>query len=688
MNQTKRKTQLVVDVLEDIALLIGEFKTKSVKLSTGITVVPGLGMLTDEIALRRRVQDIRQGLFTIVVLGKFNNGKSTLINALLGKKAVQVRAIPTTAVVTVISHGKNPDIAIYEHRRSKPYYISWDKFHNEYCLTNEDVDSKVRDRFAHVDYTQIETQQPFVSRSIKLVDSPGLGEDDPRTTTTLRFLKQAQAVLLLLDANHLLDLDERRFIHEYLGQNRLEHVFFVINRINEVETGELKSLDKRLKSILAQHFKDSQGNFDEVYYSKRVFWVDALTALRARTGNKIDKNALERSGLLALEKEINHVLRSQERFRALIMSSVQTLSGILVEAHEQLMRRRIAIEQPLKELKIRQKEAEIRLQKLEKQRNQISEMLSNSSEKLYLKASKNYQNYVSKMEEKWASDPEKYLPLNDIELSDLLIGAFNEDAKKRVTSVVQQEVTTYVQDKLKQWSEKLWESLEKDVQKVERDTLERMVAFQKQLNLAQNKFAAGHDMIKREVNRLNSNLSSGAFYISKTTGNLSDLGNMLEEMLGGLLLVLGVWIFAMFNPLLLVSAVIAALVGAPFTNPLQVTENFKKKIRDQIGADIHVRLKADTKIEELLQERLGSHFNKFAERVGDLLDSHINDARHQMQSVIDELENKDFSVASEMARLDKISEQLEELFNTLGVVVLGRHYHLEELKKIKSEEIL
>lgn len=688
MNETKRKTQLVVDVLEDIALLIGEFKTKSVKLSTGITVVPGLGMLTDEIALRRRVQDIRQGLFTILVLGNFNNGKSTLINALLGKKAVGVRAIPTTAVVTVISYGKNPDVAIYEHGHSKPCYISWEKFQNEYCLTNDDLDSKVRDRFAHIDYTQIETQQPFVSRGIKLVDSPGLGEDAPRTTTTLRFLKQAQAVLLLLDANHLLDLDERQFIHEYLGQGRLEHVFFVINRINEVEAGELKSLNERLQSILAQHFKDSQGNFDKAYYSKRVFLVDALTALRARTGKKIDQTALERAGLLALEKEIKHVLGSEERFRAVIMSSVQTLSGILTEAREQIMRRRIAMEQPLKELKIRQKEAEIRLQKLEEQRNQISEMLSNSGEKLYLKASRNYQGYVSKMEEKWASDSAKHLPLNDIELSDLLIGAFNEDAKQRVISVVQQEVTAYVQNKLKHWSEKLWKSLEKDVQKVEHDTLERMVDFQKHLNLTQNSFATGQDMMNLEVSRLNSNLSSGAFYISKITGNLSDLDNMLEEMFAGLLLVLGVLIFAMFSPLLLVSAIIAAMAGASFTNSFQVTENFKEKIREKIGADIHATLKADTKVEELIHRRLRSHFNQFAENVGALLDSHIHDARHQMQSVIDELENKDFSVASEMARLDKISEQLEELFNILGVVVLGRQYHLEELKKVKSEEML
>jgi GTPase Era involved in 16S rRNA processing len=682
--ETRRKTQLVISVLEDISQLIGEFKTRPVKLSTGSTVVPGLGMLTDEIDLKRRVQDIRKGLFTIIVLGKFNHGKSTLINALLGKETVRARAIPTTAAITVISCGKNTDVAIYENRCPEPHYIPWDKFLKEYTLTSEDVDSKEEDRFAHIDYAQIETQHPLVTRGIKLVDSPGLGEDDPRTATTLRFLKQAQAVIFILDANHLLSLYERDFISRYLGQGLLEHVLFVINRINEVEDSEVSSLNDRLKNILSPHFSDNLGRFNETYYRKRVFFVDALTALQARTTNSIDNATLECSGILALEKQINNILESEDRFRAVIMSTVQVLSGILMEAHNQITRRKIAIQQPISELRTRKKEANIHLRNLEEQSREIREMLSSAGERLYLKASKNYRDYVLKMEDKWSGDAAKYLPLDDIELTDLLIGVFNDDAKSRVVSVIQKEVTDYVEKKLKKWSKTLWKFMEKDIQKIENDTFKRISIFQKQLNLTQDNFAAGHNIIKDRVNRLNSNLLTDSYYAREITGDTSEMGDMMGILLGELLLGVGIWIIAaLINPVLLVAALIAALEGVSFVNPLRTVENFKKKIRNKIGEDIHTKLKANTKIEELIHERLGSHFNQFSESVGNLLDSHIKDAAHQMESVINELEKEDFSVANEMARLEKISEQLQELFKTLCVPGLGREYCLNELEKIK-----
>ena len=59
----------------------------------------------------RDIRDIRllkleEERFSIVVLGEFNHGKSTFINALLGEAILPVGITPTTAVLAHIKHGK------------------------------------------------------------------------------------------------------------------------------------------------------------------------------------------------------------------------------------------------------------------------------------------------------------------------------------------------------------------------------------------------------------------------------------------------------------------------------------------------------------------------------------------------------------------------------------------------------
>src|SRR5438309_2346700 len=72
----KRAGDLLAQRVQDLATLIGEPATQPVTFGDGVSVVPGLGMLEDATALRARARDLRQGLFTIVVVGEFKNGKS------------------------------------------------------------------------------------------------------------------------------------------------------------------------------------------------------------------------------------------------------------------------------------------------------------------------------------------------------------------------------------------------------------------------------------------------------------------------------------------------------------------------------------------------------------------------------------------------------------------------------------
>src|SRR5687768_11140049 len=55
---------------------------------------------------------LRSGTFRLMLLGDMKRGKSTLLNALLGKDVLPSRATPCTALITQVRYGPEPEAAI------------------------------------------------------------------------------------------------------------------------------------------------------------------------------------------------------------------------------------------------------------------------------------------------------------------------------------------------------------------------------------------------------------------------------------------------------------------------------------------------------------------------------------------------------------------------------------------------
>ena len=51
--------------------------------------------------------------FTVVIMGNFSSGKTTMINALIGERLLPMSATPTTAVMTELHYGENKKIVLY-----------------------------------------------------------------------------------------------------------------------------------------------------------------------------------------------------------------------------------------------------------------------------------------------------------------------------------------------------------------------------------------------------------------------------------------------------------------------------------------------------------------------------------------------------------------------------------------------
>lgn len=73
-------------------------------LDEAIAFMDELGYSDRKNALQKQKEDLETGEFTIVVVGEFSAGKSTFLNALMGKKLLPSFTSETTATINFLRH--------------------------------------------------------------------------------------------------------------------------------------------------------------------------------------------------------------------------------------------------------------------------------------------------------------------------------------------------------------------------------------------------------------------------------------------------------------------------------------------------------------------------------------------------------------------------------------------------------
>lgn len=241
----------------------------------GMTAVLGADLIDD---LRRGEREICARLedeFTIVVIGDFKRGKSTLINALLGESLVVTNATPETLVITELRQGP--------------------AFRAEVCLTNGGRYALERpelsnDRLApilaklgdQVDRVEIRAPNPALDH-LCLVDTPGTGDLFKRFDARVaNYLREADLVLVLVSPVSPLSASESAFLRSAVVPQDFSKVLCVLNMIDLVrDPSELE----RLVTLLQRRLLD-------LLPTAELFPVSALDELQRRAGGTPSNLAL------------------------------------------------------------------------------------------------------------------------------------------------------------------------------------------------------------------------------------------------------------------------------------------------------------------------------------------------------------------------------------------------------------
>ena len=238
--------------------------------------------------------------FNLVLVGRFSRGKSSLVNAILGRDSLPTGIIPLTSVITSVSYGSVERVMLRFTRGFMDQEVPLSKLRS--YVTQEQNPGNVKG----IKEAEVQLPAEFLRRGFHFVDTPGLGSAiEENTRTTESYLPEADAFLLVTAFDSPLSVDEMRFFRAVASTPR--RVFVVLNKqdtVNEQQRAEATDFVRRqLESIFSQD-------------APRVFPISALRALDAKQSH--DPSQLEASGIDSLERELVNFLLTEKRSEFLL----------------------------------------------------------------------------------------------------------------------------------------------------------------------------------------------------------------------------------------------------------------------------------------------------------------------------------------------------------------------------------
>lgn len=208
-------------------------------------VAQALGAATiHERVSTKLVKKLEEDRFHLVVVGEFNHGKTTFVNALLGAPALPTGVTPTTATIHHLNWGETPSAQVV-HTGGETTPIDFDAVRS-FMVGGEG-------RLENVDRLEVSYPAPLLKERIVLVDTPGVNDLSlQRADITYSYIPQSDAVLFLLDAGQILKESERAFIQDkILGQAR-DKIVFVVTKWDLLSPSEQQEALAYTKTNLAK----------------------------------------------------------------------------------------------------------------------------------------------------------------------------------------------------------------------------------------------------------------------------------------------------------------------------------------------------------------------------------------------------------------------------------------------------
>jgi Flp pilus assembly protein TadD/GTP-binding protein EngB required for normal cell division len=235
----------------------------------------------------------------VAVMGEFNAGKSSFVNALAGQAIAPVGVTPTTATINVLRYGHGGGRALYHDGTTRELDVDAMGGFLRGLSDSQAAAIRLVEVFAPIDSL----------RRVEIVDTPGLNSLRSAHEKVARdFLVDADAIVWVFAAGQAAKATEREALK--VARAAGKRVLGVINKIDGASPDEIETI--------VEHVRTELGGLVE-----RVVPLSARSARAAQEHN--DVGALESSGLPGVSQalESGFFARARELKRATALAALR-----------------------------------------------------------------------------------------------------------------------------------------------------------------------------------------------------------------------------------------------------------------------------------------------------------------------------------------------------------------------------
>ena len=697
MSQEQHLHHAVAERLRTVATLIGEPLNEPLDIN-GQEVVPGLGLLNEAAQLNNRADRVEQGQFRVAALGAVSRGKSTLLNACLGKEIFPIGPQAVTGGICQVVYGSNnfDEVTLIEQgvARTMPYA----EFHDWISLSSEEQKLiaperrfQMPERLANLDYALLQTDAPLCKQGIQFVDTLGFNAGPKQEFITKEFLLQADALLVVLGTDPVIDAKDDEIINLYYhnGGEGSGNMFFVINNRGLRKKDCRLLIEETAPRELGAFFLNAEGEFDKTLFDQRVFLVNARSAFERKVAGAAD-DVLAQTGILALERAFERLMSENEHARIAGNAAVNHTLVLTKLASNEIKLQKAILDTSIERLDDAHKNLDKLSTSLRKDLEEIEKKFSTFSRDIGLKAGTHLNDYFANRLDDWDETWKEVSP--NINLWDLF-KALRKKGKDELAERLEPEIEKHFSNVLKKWGDDFSESIKEDLADFATELKTDVTNFVIQLDEFAAKLtpdvADSLDTDKRRARKVTQILLGLVPMAEAMPFDLNQLvGPMMDDrwkstfyrafihiaVFSGL-----VWLISNFiGPVGFITlvALTIAEVGIVFWKD----ETFaSKKIGEAIGAKLRTEfVKHSPELRQVITDKVNDFFKPIAEAASKGLRNEVKQLEWRLGSAREQRRAGQISVDAEKARLETISSLLTAQFEELSTAVYGEVLTPEE----------
>lgn len=613
--------------------------------------------------------------FNVAIVGEFKRGKSTVINALLGKNILPVDVLPTTATLNKITYNVTPFVTV-EYKDGRKEQIGIEELDNYVTKLTRESEARAKTIKEAVVYYPIN----YCKNGVTIIDTPGLNDDAAMTEVTMSVLPTIDAALMVIMAQAPFSESERDFLESKIITSDLGRVLFVVTGIDLLDEEDVDRVLENIKRRIQEHvLKKAESVYGvdsreyQTYQRKlgniNLYGLSAKKALKAKV--KGDVQMLEDSCFPTFEAALEKFL-SEERGAITLSVPVSRIKTASMELVKAIQLRMSSMDMMASEFEKKYTDALGEIESVRKERSREFDTVNENADKAFAGLLPMIDSYWDTVEQA-VSDAIDAYPIS------------NSDLKKENAAATAQALTNQVKNAVAKVSQTVSERIQNAINVALEGEAQRLAGFENYffqaterihgMFMPQRTSASGGDSVIGVVANSLVGFGIGGVYVGfkeagwkgALLGGATGVGGMALGNFGVFSLLMPALAIPITWPVVIVgSLVVGALsffsskwvVDKTFSQ--EKIETYKASFKEQVLEEIQ-RMKGENNFAETVRRQVDEAFGALKEKIRKETENILEDTQNQLTQIKVELAQQQVSGSKEKEQLDEMLESINQI---------------------------